>query len=813
MNKKLFFGMLAASGMLFATSCNDELETVQPVNDDQVTISLGLEGGIATRAISDGESADKLVCAIYDANLNLLKNVNINGELVDANGQYVTESAFKNGLTDKINVSLTKGQTYTMVFWAQNPNCDAYNTNDLTAVQVDYTNGADGDVNNDETRDAFYATKTFTVEGNKEINVTLKRPFAQINMGVTKEDWEAAVASGITIEKSSVVIKEAATSINLLTGKVGDETTDVVVTYKENAIPQGERLKVDTDNDGLSEEFYWLSMSYILVADHDDTEDANGLLGTDKALLQGLKYTFIPTNGAPIVFEEGLNGAPVRRNWRTNILGKILTGDIQFNITIDKEYDGDFVYSDGTLEQELEFLTTFGGTYNLENDITVSNLNVRADFILNFENNATLTAGTTTDYAISVTNGTATINGEGGTINSNCGGIEVTNGANLIYNGGKLDINSANAGGSYLFSLVDAGSTATITGGEFGLENTPDQECAYIYAGTGTTVYVTGGTFGKPSTNSEYAAGIVGDGNVIISGGIFDFDPSAWVASGYHAVKCGGKWYVVEEHITPISNTAEFEAALEYSGTIVLMSDFTLDESLLFDNPDVDIRLDMNGKTITTVNDPSINPVFFLKRNVNGYFVIEGNGTVNITNPSTTLLVPHGNVVIENGTFIRSVPDGTPANKVAGMIDAYTGDFETVVTINGGYFDGGYYDDNADPGKFSETAADVANRNSSKDANLTRVAYKNNIDKLLNKSSNNLYVYGGTFVGANPAWGDEGCMLPTTPDYLRPWSFYQGAFLDGQVFHNDKIELPEAYTISESTTQDGRPVYTVTYKK
>ena len=201
------------------------------------------------------------------------------------------------------------------------------------------------------------------------------------------------------------------------------------------------------------------------------------------------------------------------------------------------------------------------------------------------------------------------------------------------------------------------------------------------------------------------------------------------------------------------------------------------------------------------------------KRNANGYFVIEGNGTVNITNPSTTLLVPHGNVVIENGTFIRSVPDGTPAKDVAGMIDAYTGDFETVVTINGGYFDGGYYDDNADPSKFSETAADVANRNSPKDANLTRVAYKNNIDKLLNKSSNNLYVYGGTFVGVNPAWGDEGCMLPTTPDYLRPWSRYQGAFLDGQVFHNDKIELPEAYTISESTTQDGRPVYTVTYTK
>lgn len=67
MNKKLFLGMFAAAGMLLATSCsNDELDVVQSGNEAQVTFSLGLEGGIATRAISDGTGADVLMYAVFD---------------------------------------------------------------------------------------------------------------------------------------------------------------------------------------------------------------------------------------------------------------------------------------------------------------------------------------------------------------------------------------------------------------------------------------------------------------------------------------------------------------------------------------------------------------------------------------------------------------------------------------------------------------------------------------------------------------------------------------------------------------------------
>ena len=327
MNKKLFLGMFAAAGMLFATSCsNDELDVVQSGNEAQVTFSLAAEGGIATRAISDGTGAKKLVYAVYNASGELIETI----ANTDVNGQIVDNSAFDNGLTENVTITLAKGQQYTVAFWAQNPNCTAYTTTDLKNVTIDYAS-----LNNDETRDAFFKAETFTVTGNTEIDVVLKRPFAQINVGVYQTDWDAAKASGIEIEKSKVTIENAATSINLLTGEVGGEQT---VEYGFDIIPAQfatpETLDVDLDKDGTKENYVYLSMSYILA--NDETT------GYAKTALEDLDFTFAPISGNNINFSEGLNAVPVQRNWRTNIIGKILTGDVTFNITIDPIYDGEY---------------------------------------------------------------------------------------------------------------------------------------------------------------------------------------------------------------------------------------------------------------------------------------------------------------------------------------------------------------------------------------------------------------------------------------------------------------------------------------
>jgi len=112
MSKKLFFGMFVAAGMLLATSCSkDELETASLGNEAQVTFSLGLEGHIATRAISDGKSADKLVYAVF----------NENGERISTFQKEEISTSFPATVT----LTLAKGQTYKVAFWAQDADCSA----------------------------------------------------------------------------------------------------------------------------------------------------------------------------------------------------------------------------------------------------------------------------------------------------------------------------------------------------------------------------------------------------------------------------------------------------------------------------------------------------------------------------------------------------------------------------------------------------------------------------------------------------------------------------------------------------------------
>lgn len=132
-------------------------------------------------------------------------------------------------------------------------------------------------------------------------------------------------------------------------------------------------------------------------------------------------------------------------------------------------------------------------------------------------------------------------------LDSKGGGIGVAGGAQFTFKAGSVVVNTTSTSGRYNFYVVDEGTVVTINGGDFSFSKTLNQKRAYIYAGSGATVYVNGGTFGKASTRSGYTAGIVGDGSIIITGGTFGFNPTAWVADGYKAVKNGEIWTVSAE--------------------------------------------------------------------------------------------------------------------------------------------------------------------------------------------------------------------------------------------------------------------------
>lgn len=271
-----------------------------------------------------------------------------------------------------------------------------------------------------------------------------------------------------------------------------------------------------------------------------------------------------------------------------------------------------------------------------------------------------------------------------------------------------------------------------------------------------------------------------------------------------------------EEIIAVLDSEDLLQVLTQEGGKVMLMSDITVDDRI--DIPaGTDVYLDMNGKKISS----SADYVFIVRDGAS--LTITGNGIIETETPAPVLFYPAGDLVIENGTFVRNIPEGYAGNVSSMFVGTKPagGWHSSGVTINGGYFDSGYYNKNAadieeilaGTKELEETDDDIKKRGAAGDNNKVRVALKDNCMKMFNKSNNYFKIYGGTFVGANPAWGDEGCMLPTTPYYLRPWSYYQGALLDGQEFHEDGIVLPEGYEITRGKTEKGITTYTVTYYK
>lgn len=736
MNNKLFC-MFAMAGILLATSCsNDELDTVRSGNEAQVTFSLGVEGGIGTktRAISDGTGANKLIYAVFDENGNRISSFT---KVEKPNVSFPTTET----------LTLAKGQTYKVAFWAQNANCSAYTLDDDMNVTVSYENAT----NNDETRDAFFKTETFTVTGSASLDVVLKRPFAQINVGVTTEDWEAAVASGITIDQSKVVVKNAATSLNLVTGAVSGSAE---VTYDLAAIP-AESLKVDTDKDGNisnSETYNWLSMSYILV--NDGSVD-----GTQNTTLEGLEFTFKPESGNDITLKDGLTSVPVQRNWRTNILGRLLTGDITFNISIDPIYDDDYIYPDGSA-QELAMAVANGGVVTLQEDVTLGEtLTIMEGKTVTVNLNGH-TINNTTDIwdeasawsLFSVQGGTLLItgNGEVQAKENDCYAVDVQD-------GGKVIIESGTFVGNIHAVYVLEGS-AEIKGGTFSVQQKyPNAEKAdeFVincfddnYRNGTASVEITGGTFEKFNPADCAAEGV----------------HTNFVAEGYSSVKVSDD-PVSYQVVKNAENSTEAETAIgQNNGVAVISQNMTAnswsvgknstlvvsaDATLSGDNSSPQSIMIGSGKSLTIEGEGTIEgPAYGTSNNSAAIWMARGTGKLTID----------GNVTVKN--------KGGNTSDVDAPILIWGGG--CTVTINNGYFYA-YNDASGAPnpcvylngsryqsGAYLNIYGGVFDSETETDNYLINV-----VDGTSSASHNKVQIYGGIFVGFNPANGDSGAGIST----------------------------------------------------
>ena len=326
MKKTLFLAVAAVTALFSACSC-DELATNGAADGNMVnvTFSADLDQALVTRGVageSDGTAATKLYVAVYNKDKQLIEAISHIGT---TNSQAIETVS---GKAATVNFQLVKGQTYSFVFWAQNPNATT------GAVVFDPTTGK---VNvdyskikaNDETLDAFTAhVNDLTVTGALSQSVTLKRPWAQVNYGSAQADWDAAVAAGITVAKSKVTVNNVYTTLNALNGEVEGDATTADVVLAANTIPAKAATPRTLTVSGTN--YKYLGLNYLLVGN----EGQQSLI---KADLQIFKEGDDNTPVNTLAFSN----VPVQRNYRTNIIGNLLTSQTQFSITLDEMYEGD----------------------------------------------------------------------------------------------------------------------------------------------------------------------------------------------------------------------------------------------------------------------------------------------------------------------------------------------------------------------------------------------------------------------------------------------------------------------------------------
>lgn len=268
----------------------------------------------STRAeATDAQSIDKLRYAVYDSE-----------------GTYIFGSEEKDSPVAELGndgkfyltLQLVTNEKYKIAFWAQNRGVTAYTfSEDKKSINVDYGKMPF----NSQEGDAFYNCINDVTPAATTRQISLSRPLAQVNVGVTNTltDEQMTQLKGL---ESSLTLTDIPSCINLQTGVV---TSPADVNYK-GAI--GELITREYPYTAANAKY--IALGYVLatcafptviVVGDGDATGAN-LLST---LTIGLdRKTF------------NMNNVPLCSNKRTNIYGAFLQVDESGNVSINPSMGG-----------------------------------------------------------------------------------------------------------------------------------------------------------------------------------------------------------------------------------------------------------------------------------------------------------------------------------------------------------------------------------------------------------------------------------------------------------------------------------------
>lgn len=243
-------------------------------------------------------------------------------------------------------------------------------------------------------------------------------------------------------------------------------------------------------------------------------------------------------------------------------------------------------------------------------------------------------------------------------------GGNFTGGVNTVKNDsfGVLTINGGNFSNTAQYVIMNW-NKAEITAGTFqALDTASAVLFTSAYGGDANTVgklTISGGEFKHASDTQEmivdhYDAS--NSGTAAVTGGKFDADISKYIPTDYvqsadgTVEKLGETNAVAKVGDTYYKTLADAVAAAD-NNTVTLLKDVTADITIPAGKT---MTLDLNGKTLTNVNDHTILN--------NGNLTITGTGKVDNISHAKGALYNKGTVVVNGGTFDRSKENGKTSN-------------------------------------------------------------------------------------------------------------------------------------------------------
>ena len=313
--KKYFLLIVALAGMLFATSCQESL--VEPQLGGTTTFTVQVPDAMGTKAIGDKENVNQLLVAVYsDANVDPVALTRATA--TSTSGEF------------KVQFNLLQDQSYDIVFWAQVENEYVNATaNDFELKSITMKN----DNHNNEEGAAFFAYVADFVPTGSAQSVTLKRPFAQLNLGTTGESLNPATGA-VSLVSSEIKIKGLAQQFNTISG-MGENPTTEVVTYYATIPENWQKLSA------ANHEYVYVSMDYLPI------------VGDAKAVFDiEAKIVVKDAAGEKEPINHKFTSVPVQENYRTNIVGNLISSTSDFIVSIDDRFEEDYSNTDDIISND-----------------------------------------------------------------------------------------------------------------------------------------------------------------------------------------------------------------------------------------------------------------------------------------------------------------------------------------------------------------------------------------------------------------------------------------------------------------------------